>query len=598
MQRTRLLWVALCASFAASDAAHAVDYFWQNATGGSFTEPSNWLPFAPPGVQGPGGATDTVNFDLGASDGAPYLITDVSGENDRLLVRNDSIHISVFPSYSLASTGGNDPSLVVGRASGDVANLILSGDEFSTFENDVTRIANNADATGALTVQGLQWTNGNLRVGHIGEGSLRIEEGATVTSANASLGHLVGSHGTVRIEDATWTTTGDLIVGREGGALLTLSSGASLTNANVSISSEATGDGTALASDDSSWTILNTLNVGTVGDGILSITGGSVVNSDAFVGGLPASDGVAALSGGEWTTSEVLTIGGPNVGPTAGGSGLVRVTGGRLGADGEIHVLPSGILELQAGVVDANTITVEGPTGQFNFTGGILQVGTFNGSLENDGGNFLPNVGTVVNGDYHAGVNSVLSHLISETAASGLYDSLTVTGAASLDGSLYFSLSAIVEPSPTDSFVLVSADTLAGSLFNVASGQRVDTANGNGSFVVYYGPGSPFDPNQIVLTSYLPRGPSGDYNNNGIVDAADYTVWRDNLGAPPGTLLNDVDGGPIDQDQYDTWQENFGTNGAASLAHATVPEPSVIALLLSGSQFWAIRGPRRRRASL
>ena len=46
--------------------ATAVHYFWTNPLGGAFDEPSHWTPFAPPATQGPGGANDTTNFDLGA----------------------------------------------------------------------------------------------------------------------------------------------------------------------------------------------------------------------------------------------------------------------------------------------------------------------------------------------------------------------------------------------------------------------------------------------------------------------------------------------------------------------------------------------------
>lgn len=38
---------------------------------------------------------------------------------------------------------------------------------------------------------------------------------------------------------------------------------------------------------------------------------------------------------------------------------------------------------------------------------------------------------------------------------------------------------------------------------------------------------------------------AGDYNDDGNVDAADYTVWRDAVGAVEGTLPNDIDGGII-----------------------------------------------------
>jgi hypothetical protein len=54
-------------------------------------------------------------------------------------------------------------------------------------------------------------------------------------------------------------------------------------------------------------------------------------------------------------------------------------------------------------------------------------------------------------------------------------------------------------------------------------------------------------------------GADGDYNGDGIVDAADYTVWRDNLG---GTTPLDNDGGlgtPITMDHYTLWSSQFGS---------------------------------------
>ncbi|MEN1681129.1 MAG: hypothetical protein AAGJ46_16200 [Planctomycetota bacterium] len=71
----------------------------------------------------------------------------------------------------------------------------------------------------------------------------------------------------------------------------------------------------------------------------------------------------------------------------------------------------------------------------------------------------------------------------------------------------------------------------------------------------------------------------GDYNNDGVVDTADYTVWRDNLGAPAGTLPNDVDGGQIDNRQYETWRSNFLE--AAAEAAAATPEPASLSLVLA-----------------
>ncbi len=104
-------------------------------------------------------------------------------------------------------------------------------------------------------------------------------------------------------------------------------------------------------------------------------------------------------------------------------------------------------------------------------------------------------------------------------------------------------------------------------------------------------------PNNLAAGQWLSSfvsGPvlSGDYNNDGIVDTADYTVWRDNLGAAPGTLPNDPDGGVIGAAQYNTWRDRFGLTFATSLSQ-TVPEPHAL-LLLAFSLAAVSAAPSRR----
>ncbi len=72
--------------------------------------------------------------------------------------------------------------------------------------------------------------------------------------------------------------------------------------------------------------------------------------------------------------------------------------------------------------------------------------------------------------------------------------------------------------------------------------------------------------------------PDGDYNNDGTVNLADYTVWRDNLGSAD-PLPNDPNAGPVGTDAYNTWKGNFGP-GAGAVAASQVPEPSSVAILL------------------
>ena len=64
--------------------------------------------------------------------------------------------------------------------------------------------------------------------------------------------------------------------------------------------------------------------------------------------------------------------------------------------------------------------------------------------------------------------------------------------------------------------------------------------------------------------SFATAAADGDYNNDGEVNLADYTVWRNNLGAPEGTLPNDPNSGAIGVDQYNTWHSNFGMTGSGS----------------------------------
>jgi hypothetical protein len=66
--------------------------------------------------------------------------------------------------------------------------------------------------------------------------------------------------------------------------------------------------------------------------------------------------------------------------------------------------------------------------------------------------------------------------------------------------------------------------------------------------------------NVVLPDTYL----AGDYDQNGVVDAADYLVWRKGL----GTIYTPGD--------YDVWRSNFGqpaASGASSFSSA-VPEPA------------------------
>ncbi|WP_197527028.1 PQQ-dependent sugar dehydrogenase [Pirellulimonas nuda] len=73
-----------------------------------------------------------------------------------------------------------------------------------------------------------------------------------------------------------------------------------------------------------------------------------------------------------------------------------------------------------------------------------------------------------------------------------------------------------------------------------------------------------------------PRRP-GDYNGDGAVDAADYTVWRDASGSQRDLWADGNRDFVVDGLDYHVWRQNFGVGPAAH--GAAVPEPAAGVLL-------------------
>lgn len=85
-------------------------------------------------------------------------------------------------------------------------------------------------------------------------------------------------------------------------------------------------------------------------------------------------------------------------------------------------------------------------------------------------------------------------------------------------------------------------------------------------------------------------GMPGDFNGDGIVDAIDYAVWRESLGAPESVLAagSTTDGsGLVDHGDFLTWKGNFGRSmatgsGSRATGQSTAPEPVSFLLLMCG----------------
>lgn len=117
---------------------------------------------------------------------------------------------------------------------------------------------------------------------------------------------------------------------------------------------------------------------------------------------------------------------------------------------------------------------------------------------------------------------------------------------------------------------------------------------------------TPFDNLEFSMTGFRLAAISlstvpGDYNGNGIVDGADYVVWREHVGTTY-QLQNEVlntSAGVVDQDDYTAWRARFGnTSGAGAgseLMGVTVPEPGAAVLALVGLVMAGVGARRERR---
>ena len=348
----RLMAASLIASCVGTAPTWAADIYWDGDTDDAWGTPTNWDTDTVPG------ASDTANFDLGNGSTNRYAVNGITTSNDQFIVHTDALELVLDIGETwLLTNAGNDlsSSIIVGDSNGDVADLLLTGG--GTLSGVRGIIGHTSGSTGTMTVGAdTTWSlSSELDVGDRGNGTLTIEEGGTVTSATVHIASFnAGTNGAAKVTGlgSTWNSTGQFVVGYVGEGTLDIEEGGSVSSWHTFIGRDKNQVGKAtVTGQDSAWDVGGILFVGYNGLGELNIeAGGELTNSAAgFIGRLSNGSGVATVTGAGSTWNNLSSL---NVGDEGAGtlnildSGLVTVSNTtHVRADGTLNIAGGGALE-------------------------------------------------------------------------------------------------------------------------------------------------------------------------------------------------------------------------------------------------------------
>jgi hypothetical protein len=274
----------------------------------------------------------------------------------------------------------------------------------------------------------------------------------------------------------------------------------------------------------------------------------------------------------EFNNANSYAVGGPGSIALSGASPSILSTTGNHQLQVKVSLEDFATAAGTGGSLDFNNVVDLGgnqltTTGAVNLNHSVIS-STGTGSIVNSGV-----LGTAGGTPIAANLTSTGSLAIDIAGvAANQVDVFSITGSASLQGSILVDVLGSYSPAgpitiltATGGINLTGALTLSGPDANLFSGVSVVG-------------------NNLVLNVGA-AGPTGDYNGNGVVDAADYTVWRDtlNTNVAAGTGADGNQNGMIDTGDYTFWKTRFGNNvGSGAGLSAAVPEPATAWILLIG----------------
>ncbi|QDU90953.1 hypothetical protein Pla175_43670 [Pirellulimonas nuda] len=324
-------------------------------------------------------------------------------------------------------------------------------------------------------------------------------------------------------------------------------------------------------------------------------------NLTSVVGAIAPGDttqGSVLLDNAQWgvQTMQIGSQGNPIAGMlpgAAGGVGSITIdNNSRLSVVSTLNLWAQGTANLIDGTLMADRIQSVAPGAGspygLRFQGGVLHVNQFDGELVNQGGVLAPGgIAQVGDTDITLSYDQPGGKLAIDVAgaAPGAYDRLTVGGSATL-GELEINFLGGYAPSLSDTIEFVQAGFIPAS--GVASLLTHSTLPSLGRLLDWH-----LDYLPTALTLVVVPSLTGDYNADGVVDSADYTVWRDSFLLTGVNLAADANHDrTVNQIDYLLWRINFGMVAPAVGGATGVPEPAGWLLVL-GVGLAAVAAARR-----
>ena len=230
-----------------------------------------------------------------------------------------------------------------------------------TLTSSTIFMATEANSMGeaAISGPGSIWrSNTTIGVGHQGTGIVTItDQGTLQIGTDSYIGATETGNGTVNgIGDGSlFATAGNLLVGNQGEGMVRMQLGADMTSGSAYIGNIATGKGTVeINGTGSTWVNRSSMVIGSYGTGTVKVQQGGSVSAGAsiwlgrFPAGATRSSGTLIVDGpgSEFIGSDMMVVGGS-------GDGSVQVSNG-----GRVDIAGSVVIAEQVG--STGTVSVSG----------------------------------------------------------------------------------------------------------------------------------------------------------------------------------------------------------------------------------------------